>query len=185
MKVWILKEALGFTFVDFEYEVPPDPMEDGKFLLPAISYTELVPPVAKENELAVLEGFGTSNEKWKLIPNFIGTRYWLEDGTSLVVENLGEALPEGALTEPPLPKATKITAAQFRQQLILDGKDEAVAPAIAAISDPIKRKLILARYEFESFFKIDDPDLLLMAGAIGYNTPEEIQEFFTKASSIQ
>lgn len=184
MKVWILKQVLGFLIVDFEYEVPADPMEEGKFLFPAIDYTELAPPSTGQNEIAVFEGFGTANGKWKVVPNYYGYQYWLEDGTKVTIETLDQSIPNNALLEAPVPKVTKITAAQFRQQLILDGKDEAVAPAIAAISDPIKRKLILARYEFESFFKIDDPDLLLMAGAIGYNTPEAIQQFFTNASTL-
>jgi hypothetical protein len=78
----------------------------------------------------------------------------------------------------------RITSAQFRQQLIIDGKDNDVLPAIESIEDEQKRKLVKVRYEFETKFNIDDPDLLMLAGAVGYETQEQIQEFFNKASLL-
>lgn len=77
-----------------------------------------------------------------------------------------------------------INAAQFRQQLILDGKDELVLSVIESIPDETQRKLIKARYEYEVNFMIDDPDLLLLAGKVGYDTPEKIAKFFENASRL-
>lgn len=95
-----------------------------------------------------------------------------------------ETVEEDITVAVPPVQVSRITAGQFRQQLIYDDTDSLVVSAIEAVPDEKKRKLILARYEYESFFNIDDPDLLLLAGAIGYDTSEKIQEFFNKASLL-
>lgn len=88
------------------------------------------------------------------------------------------------VSEPSVINVSRITAGQFMQQLILDGKDELAESIIAGITDNVERKRIRARYDRESYFVISDPDLLMLAGAVGYNTPQKIQDFFNAASIL-
>ena len=111
-------------------------------------------------------------------------QYWLPDGTSLVCEEAGVALPENASLEPPIGLVSRISASQLIQQLIHDGKDDDIYPAIEAIQDVSLRKILTVRYERETVFVIDEPYLVQLAAAVGYDTPEKRQEFFNKASQL-
>jgi hypothetical protein len=185
MKVWILKKIGLFLVFDFEYDVPPSPLDGGGVLMfPSDPYMSIAPPDVLGKQIAVAVNPGSVAESWQIKPDLRGSVYWLADGSMHEIADIGVTIPANGLPEaPPLP-VVRINAAQFRQQLIMDGNNDLVVLAIESISDIKKRKLVAARYEFESFFNIDDPDLLMLAGAVGYDSEEKIQEFFDKASQL-
>ena len=179
MKVWVLNEDKSFNF---EYDVPKGAFEDD--LLPSVPYMRTAPPEIGNYEKAYGEDAGSQSERWVIKPDYVGVQYWLPDGTSLVCEEAGVALPENASLEPPIGLVSRISASQLIQQLIHDGKDDDVYPAIEAIQDVSLRKILTVRYERETVFVIDEPYLVQLAAAVGYDTPEKRQEFFNKASQL-
>jgi hypothetical protein len=84
-----------------ESQASLDPLE-GKPLVPAFA-TVKKPPSIKSNQCAVF-----SNGDWVLESDFRGTDYWLADGTNNTIQDLGETLPEKALTEAPAPTLEKL-----------------------------------------------------------------------------
>ena len=109
-------------------EADPDPMEKGKFLIPAYA-TPDQPIDAAENQAAVYRDpsgkppLNHQDGKWQLVPDFRGKQYWLPDGTEKEIEKLGEKPPEEALFEKP-PEPIEELAKRKRSQV--DGwRDEA------------------------------------------------------------
>lgn len=77
------------------------PLEPGKFLVPAHA-TKKKPPIVDDHQMPVF-----SEGQWSVVPDLRGFDYWLPDGSKHRVMALGEALPDEALTEDPLPPAER------------------------------------------------------------------------------
>ena len=89
------KELLG------ESEASLDPLEtqqQGKdvFLIPA-NATDKKPPTIGVNQQATFDG-----SKWNLVKDFRGEKYYLTDGTEMIIENLDEEIPVDAPTVGPV-----------------------------------------------------------------------------------
>lgn len=68
---------------------------DGVVLVPAHA-TRIAPPAAENGQVpAFIDG------QWALVPNNIGEKFWLPDGTPGVIKRLGDTVPKAALSEPP------------------------------------------------------------------------------------
>lgn len=85
----------------------PDPMEPGKFLVPA-NATSIAPPALSDNEAAVFNGTA-----WSVVPDYRGE--WYDFRTLVIITELGP-LPEGYTAEPvpvSLDEAMQIKIAQI------------------------------------------------------------------------
>lgn len=82
----------------------------GEYLYPAGTRTQ-TPPTTGANQVARSVGTGRDDD-WEVIPNFVGTTYWLADGSEHKVQVIGEELPAGALLSKPAP-----TAEQFQKMV--------------------------------------------------------------------
>jgi hypothetical protein len=77
-------------------EARKDPLEHGKYLLPAFAmFTQ--PPATSVNEVAVANQEGTG---WIVEPDFRETKYWVGYDEH-VIEDIGHTIPEGAVTDNP------------------------------------------------------------------------------------
>jgi len=65
-------------------------MEIGRFLHPANSLP-VAPPETGENECAVAR-----SGQWVVVPDFLGTKYWLEDGSYHIITEVGEVVLDNA-----------------------------------------------------------------------------------------
>lgn len=92
-------DHLGFLIGPTEAD--PDPMREGEFLFPG-GCVGAVPPALGANEAAQYV-----NGAWTVVPNFLGTVYWLPSGQKGEVTELGKALPAGAVTTDPGPSLQK------------------------------------------------------------------------------
>lgn len=75
----------------------PDPLVQGRALIPA-SATTKKPPAAGKNEAAV---FDPAKDAWATVPDYRGTVYWLADGTKHTIDQLNVKPPDDALSTPP------------------------------------------------------------------------------------
>lgn len=73
---------------------------------------ELPPPQTLENEIAVANADRTA---WEIKPYFVGTVYWLADGSKHIITEIGELLPEGALLADP--NSEQIFINQFKAEI--------------------------------------------------------------------
>lgn len=71
-------------------EADPDPLEEGRWLIPAMAFSE--PPPAPEPGFAVAH-VPDAKQVWSLVPDFRGTVYRVANGEALSWENLGQ-LPD-------------------------------------------------------------------------------------------
>jgi len=85
-----------------EEEAEKNPLEPGKYLIPAAATTE-PPPKAGTKEAVRFNGQG-----WEKTPDLRGTVYFEADGTEKKIDRLGDTLPEGALTKKPAPTAEQV-----------------------------------------------------------------------------
>lgn len=76
-------------------QADPDPLEPGRWLVPAHA-TELSPPNAGDNQIAVFNG-----GDWELQPDHRGITYWLDHETSWRTTKIGDTPPSGASVERP------------------------------------------------------------------------------------
>ena len=72
-----------------------DPLEPGKYLLPAFS-TDTKPPKTNSQEIAVFD-----SGKWVKKSDYRKTCYWLPDGSEHRIDEIGATIPDGALLEAP------------------------------------------------------------------------------------
>ena len=91
----IIKEFSGLS------EARLNPVEteiQGKevYLIPAWS-TKIEPLTPGKNEVTIF-----INNEWILQPDFRGSKYYLNDGTEIIIESINETIPSGALLEPPI-----------------------------------------------------------------------------------
>lgn len=110
----------------------------GQHIYPAGSRTK-VPPALEPNQAARSLGDDRDSD-WEVIPDFVGVPYWTADGQAHVIEEIGVALPPGALLEKPAPTAAQLAAKRALeikaelQQIDSDGARPAreIALALAA-----------------------------------------------------
>lgn len=102
---------------------------------------------------------------------------WQAHQQWLAAGNTPQSAPAPEFTWPVLsPK-------QIRQQLFMDGNLSKVQLAIDSLADPQKTMAQLA-WDYASEFLHDDPLMTQLAPAVGYDTPEKVQAFFTAASKM-
>jgi hypothetical protein len=104
------------------------PMEPNTYLLPANAVT-IAPPNIPANKAAIINEQHTG---WTLADDFVGTDYWLADGSHHTIDEVGISLPTNALTLEPLPLFILSTAQLAAIQRI---KTACGAAIIAGISN--------------------------------------------------
>jgi hypothetical protein len=83
----------------------PDPLEPGKFLVPAYATTDPIPATG-ENQTAV-----RVRQAWQVLADHRGLHYWLADGSDHYISAIGDEPPANALTtEPPVLLKQRSTA---------------------------------------------------------------------------
>lgn len=107
----LTREFLGEGLAD------PDPLEPGRWLIPAHAFIE-APPEVGEHEKAVMSDMG-----WRVVADQRGAVYWTDDGERHVISVLGERVPDGALLEPPPPPPPT--------------REEVEAMRLSAYADPV------------------------------------------------
>ena len=65
------------------------------YLIPA-NATDIAPPTAGANEIAVFDG-----SEWSLVPDFKDTEYYTPEGEKVKIEAIDESVPAGSITETP------------------------------------------------------------------------------------
>lgn len=80
----------------------PNPLEPGKFLIPANS-TGLAPPTLNSQGGVLV----FSNERWSELEDRRGVPFWLEDGSQGFTSDIKGTLPEGASFTQPEESATE------------------------------------------------------------------------------
>ena len=77
-------------------DAEPDPMEEGRFLLPAYA-TFKSPPEVAAGQVAVMSDTG-----WTVKSDLRGAQYWLTDGSRHTIGKIGEDKPADALDAAPV-----------------------------------------------------------------------------------
>lgn len=134
------KTLYHFDPVTGEYvckgEAAPDPLEPGKFLLPAHATFD-APPKTAAAQVAVRSGAG-----WSVESDRRGREYWLPDGSRHTVGEIGADVPAGALSAAPTLPATDadIDAETVRRIGLVWGADSQI-DALAAQVNAINRRM--------------------------------------------
>ncbi len=94
----------------------PDPLETklrGKeiYLRPANSTFNEPPPTGANEAARMLDDL-----TWEIVPDFVGTRYWLPDGREVTIDHLNMTAPEDALNE--APEAPPLSEDEINEQKI-------------------------------------------------------------------
>lgn len=111
---------------------------NGKHLYPAGTRSKM-PPTLQANEAARTVGDAVDSD-WEVIPDFEGVTYWTADGVEHKVNEIGAALPAGALLEKPAPTAAQLAAKRVLeikaelQQIDADGARPAREIALALVA---------------------------------------------------
>lgn len=96
---------------------------------------------------------------------------------------VGDSIIDGVLVPRPAPVATvpqEVTRQQALQALILRGHDDDVDAAIAAIADPIERKLARVAFDASTVFERQHPLVISLGAALGL----DLDELFTFAATL-
>jgi hypothetical protein len=80
------------------------PMEPNVHLIPA-NAVAIAPPNTSANKAAIINAQHTI---WTLVDDFVGTEYWMEDGTYHIITDLDVTPPINSLTEKPLPSLLSV-----------------------------------------------------------------------------
>lgn len=78
----------------------------------------------------------------------------------------------------------RITRAQAKAWLILNGLIDQVQPLIDAIPDPVQRALVQNDWDERLHFEADNPTLVALATGLGRGSEEEIQQMFKEAALL-
>ena len=96
---------------EFLYASEPkiDPLDPERILVPALA-TEITPPVAGPNEVAVfLAG------QWAILDDYRGTLYWTADHEQHEIDEISYTVPAGASTEPPPTEQSILDGGSWRE----------------------------------------------------------------------
>lgn len=138
-------EYMGMTCAD------PNPLEAGKFLIPACA-TTLKPLEPADNEKAVFDG-----NEWHLKKDNRGAEYWLDDGSHHTITELDQSIPDQALSEPPSLNSLSMRIGQFRDFMTFFTHDEQLAMVTATQSNP-SVKLWYDKAMGGKYFSLDHPE---------------------------
>ena len=112
----ITRELLGKTKLG---DSDKNPLEVGKYIVPA-NATKVTPSVvAMENEALIFNGSG-----WSLVPDFRGVSGWLQTGEAVKIDNLGEVLPVDFIDYDPVLLAEGETAEYEQAQAEAEAQAE-------------------------------------------------------------
>lgn len=122
---------------------------------------------------------------WKFTGSTRAVAYRTTD-TGDMESTLISALPEGTtIDDPDQPQFAwpSLSPRQIRQQLFIDGNLSKVQPIIDSLTDPQKTMAQLA-WDHASEFLHDDALMVQLAPAVGYDTQQKVQTFFTNAALL-
>lgn len=96
---------------------------------------------------------------------------------------------EKAAAQAEAAKPKEVTARQFKEALILKGKDEAAEATIASMpestdAEKLKKKVVKNLYFTSNYFERNNTTLLAFAPFLGLSTPTEIDAFFAFAAGL-
>lgn len=100
-----------------EYIAHESPLEHGIYITPICS-THKKPLPNKDNNAVCFNG-----EDWEYRPDYRGTVWYVPDGSRVMIDALGVAPPDGALSAPPVDQAATV---RVRRNLLLDAADIAI-----------------------------------------------------------
>lgn len=99
------------------------PLEPGNYLIPAYALI-IAPPELADHESAIVN---ESRDGWNVVADYIGTEYWLSDGSKHKITGIGITPPANALySEPPTPLSDLVKAALKS----IDGDVDAIYSAV-------------------------------------------------------
>ena len=131
-------------------DAEPDPIEEGRFLLPAYA-TFNSPPEVAAGQVAVMSDTG-----WTVKSDLRGAQYWLPDGSRHTIGEIGEDKPAGALDAAPvLPPTDADINAEIVRRIALawqaDDQIDSFAKQINAQAklDDLRGKTLTAAQETE------------------------------------
>lgn len=111
MKIYHYDQFTGqFLGID---DADEQPLEKGAYLKPAFSTFD-VPPTPGANQVPVYK-----NGVWELTDDYLGVQYWLPDGMSVVIDQLGVVPPTDAIYTKPDPSLSNVQSDKI-QNLYLD-----------------------------------------------------------------
>ncbi len=99
---------------------------------------------------------------------------------------VGDRWSAGEFSKPPAPPPPvpqTVTSRQAIQALIKRGLDDDVDAALAAIADPVQRKLMRAEYDKSQVFERDRPLVIQIGAAIGLDAAG-LDDLFSFASTL-
>ncbi len=156
-------------------EADANPLEQGKYLVPANATTEQPNSDIPEDHVNIYTG------EWIVELDLRGTTYWLPDGSKGQIVNIGEPLPDGATTtEPEAPevpeeKPQSCTPRQARLALNELGERDIVESAVAASSRDVQDS-----WEYSTVYKRTDPMIIMLSSGLGWGD-DKIDELFALA----
>lgn len=153
----------------------PDPMVDGRFLIPAGCVT-VEPP-----QLGPFQAAQYVNGAWQVLTDYRGTSYWLPDGSKHTIVDVGQAPPDNALNAPPPPPPPKVTIVTMRQAqlaLLSAGLLDSVEAFIAQ-----QNRAVQITWATASTVERDNPVVLGAQQALNL-TSNQVDDLFTLAATL-
>lgn len=114
---------------------------------------EVEPPATGQNEIAVANSELTD---WEIKPYYVGTTFWLPDGSEHTIAEIGEIPPENALYEKPVvqrPPQNEFTPLEFLEKFTEAEQSIIVGETMVDVAVKIWYDKLLAA----SFISLDDP----------------------------
>lgn len=112
-------DYVGSSFAD------PNPVREDDWLVPAFATTE-APPKFGAMQTAIFDG-----EKWKVVPDYRGYKYWTHDGEGFQIVSVGVEPPHGALSEPPPPPPVELAIESEPELSVEELRAKAYADPVA------------------------------------------------------
>lgn len=175
MRIWNLNpvtgEYLGQSIAD------DSPLEPGVYLIPAHA-TDVPPPEIGEHQAAVFRDGAAL-----IVPDWRGHRYWLADGSSHIITELGVVPPAEALDEKPdipAPPPRVVSRAQAMAALLHFGLLEDARAWVDSADNP------LIKIGFENAQAFDRDGVFVPEFVVAKNLGEaEVDALFTYAGSVK
>ncbi len=154
-----------------------NPLEKGEYLVPANATTKQPLEDVPDDHVNLFDG------GWYLELDLRGTVYWLPDGSKHTIKSIGQSLPDGALTEEPLPEPEPVavpqscTPRQVRIALNELGDREIVESVVAAANQDVQDS-----WEYSTVYKRQDPMILELSEVLGWDD-DKLDALFTLAAT--
>lgn len=137
---------------------------------------EKAPPPTSKNEIAAANSDFTD---WLVIANYVGTKYWLSNGSEHVITEFGITPPEDALSEKPIIPAapkTKFLPLEFLDKFTIDEQMAVVSATMNSV--PVKLwydKLLAASFvDLNDTRTLEGLNALVSAGLLDSSRINEI-----------